>query len=175
MKKTVLLFGLLSAAVGVVMMLATFPLMDTLGYQMTDVVGYTAMVVAALLVFFGIRSYRDGPAGGRITFGRGFVVGLLITLVSSVCQVLAFQVVYFRLVPDFGPRFAACMVERVRDSGASDAEILTAARQARTLKRLYDNPLTNAAITFVQPLPIGLAAAAVSAAILRTKKKKEVL
>ena len=168
MKKTVLQFGLISAAVATAMMLATIPLLDALGYQKTDLVGYSAMVVSALLVFSGIRSYRE-RSGGRITFGRAFAAGALITLVSSVCQVATFQLVYFQLVPEFGDRFAACMVERTKGSGASPEKIDQRARQAETLKRLYDNPLSNAAITFVQPLPLGLAAAAVSAAILRRR------
>lgn len=165
----VLLYGLLSAAVATAMMLATLPLLDALGYAKTDLVGYGAMVLSALVVFFGVRSCREKAPEGRITFGRGLAAGLLITLVSSACQVVAFQVVYFHLVPQFGDRFAACMVERARDSGAGPEEIETTARQAQTLKRLYDNPWTNAALTFVQPLPIGIAAAAISAAILRRR------
>lgn len=173
MKQTVLQFGLISGAVATAMMLATVPLLDALGYQKTDIVGYTAMVVSALLVFFGVRSYREKAAEGRLTFGRGLAVGLLITVVSSVCQVVTFQLIYFRLVPEFGDRFAACMVERARDSGAGPEEIDKTSRQAQTLKRLYDNPWTNAAITFVQPLPIGLVAAGISAAVLRRRRKEQ--
>src|SRR5687767_11856002 len=98
MKKTVLQFGLISAAVGIAAMLATVPLLDAGAYQTTDLVGYSAMVVSALLVFFGIRSYRERAAASGITFARAFAVGLAITLVSSACQAAAFQVVYFRLV-----------------------------------------------------------------------------
>ena len=38
------------------------------------------MVLAFLLVFFGIRSFRDDAGGGAITFARGFAVGISITL-----------------------------------------------------------------------------------------------
>jgi hypothetical protein len=72
-------------------------------------------------------------------------------------------------MPGFGDKFAACMVERVRAAGGSPEKLDETARQAQTLKRLYDNPMTNAALTFVQPFPIGLAAAAISAAILRKR------
>lgn len=167
MKKTVLTFGLISAAVAIATMLATVPLLNSVGYQKADIIGYTSMVVSALLVYFGIRSFREKV--GLLTFGRGLAVGLLITLVSGLCQVVAFQLVYFKLVPEFGERFAACMVERAQDSGASAEKIVKTTEQARTLKRLYDNPWTNAAVTFAQPLPLGLVAAAVSAAILRRR------
>jgi hypothetical protein len=169
MRKTVLTFGLLSAALAVAMMLASVPLLDSIGFEKTDLIGYTTIVLSALIVFFGVRSYRDSAGAGRVTFGRGFAVGLLITLVSCVASVVAFQVVYFKLTPEFGDRFAACMVERARAKGESPQQVEETAQLAQRLKQLYDNPLTNAALTFVQPFPIGLAASALSAAILRRR------
>lgn len=46
------------------------------------VIGYTTIVLSFLLVFLGIRSYRENVGNGRITFGRAFGVDILITLVS---------------------------------------------------------------------------------------------
>lgn len=169
MKKTVFIFGLLAAVVAITVMVATVPLLDSEGYRKADLLGYSGMVLSALLVFFGIRYYRDRAAEGGLGFGRAFAVGLLITLVSSLCQVAAFQLVYFRLVPDFGDRFAACMVHRARDAGATPEEIAETTHKAETLKRLFDNPWTNAALTFVQPLPLGIVAAGLSAAVLRRR------
>lgn len=54
-------------------------------------------------------------------------------------------------------------------AGGSQEEIDATAAQAATLKRLYDHPATNAALTFATTLPIGLAAAAISAGILRRR------
>jgi hypothetical protein len=59
------------------------------------------------------------------------------------------------------------MVDRVRESGGSQQAIDQMAERAQLLKRLYDQPLTNAALTFVEPLPIGIVVAAIAAAILR--------
>jgi hypothetical protein len=169
MRKTVLIFGLVSAALYAAMMLATFPLIDAIGIDKTDLIGYTTIVLAALLVFFGIRSYRETAGEGRVTFARAFLVGVLITLVASLCDVAAFQAAYFKLMPQLGEKYAACMVERVRVAGGSPQKIEEAAKQAETLKRLWDDPLTNAALAFAEPFPIGLLAAAVSAAILRKR------
>jgi len=169
MKKTVLLFGLFSGAVSIVMMAVTVPYIDPGRHEMADVLGYTAIVLSALLVFFGIRSYREKAGGGRITFLRGLAVGLLITLISCACYVVAFHIMYFNLVPEFGDTFAACMVERVREAGGTEQEIDEAARQAQTFKRLYDNPATNAALTFATSFPVGLAVTAISAVILRKR------
>ena len=169
MKKTVLTFGLISGALAILTMLGTIPFIRSMEHGKADFLGYTSMVLSALLVFFGIRSFRENSGSGRISFGRGLAVGGLITLVSWACFAVAFQIVYFKVVPDFGDKFSACMVDRARTSGGSQQKIDEAARQAGTLKDLWDNPLTNAALTFATTVPIGLAAAAISAAILRKR------
>lgn len=169
MKKTVLTFGLVSGAVSIVMMLGTLPVIYADRLEIADVLGYTSIVLSALLVFFGIRSHRERAGGGRITFARGLGVGLLITLLSCACYALAFEIVYFKLAPDFGDKFASCMVERVRAAGGTQQEIDEQAQRAQTLKRMYDNPLTNAALSFGIQLPIGAAVTMVSAAILRKR------
>ena len=37
-----------------------------------EVLGYTIIVLSFLLMFFGIRSYRDNAGNGQITFGKPF-------------------------------------------------------------------------------------------------------
>lgn len=169
MKKTILTFGLVSAAVSIAMMWLTLPFITAHRLGVADTLGYSSMALAGLLVFFGIRSYREHAGGGRLSFGRGMAIGLLITLISTTCYAVAFQIMYFQLVPDFGDTFSACMIDRVRSSGGSQEEIDATATQAATLKRLYDHPATNAALTFATTLPVGLAAAAISAGILRRR------
>ena len=39
----------------------------------------------------------------------------------------------------------------------------------QSFKEMYDKPLMNAAITFTEPFPIGLAVTVISAAILRRR------
>jgi hypothetical protein len=87
MKKTVLTFGLISGGVSAAMMLVSIPFVDKIGWEKGEILGYTTIVLSALLVFFGVRSYRENAGGGRLTFGRGFAVGILITLISSACYV----------------------------------------------------------------------------------------
>ena len=100
MKKTVLTFGLISGAIMTVMMWITFAFMDRIGWNRAMVIGYTTIVLSFMLVFFGIRSYRENVAGGEITFGRAFAVGILIALISSALYVLTWEIVYFG-VPGF--------------------------------------------------------------------------
>src|SRR5574339_1171411 len=106
MKKTVWTFGLLSGAVSSLMMLVSTPFWGSIGFDRAEIIGYATIVASFLLVFFGIRSYRE-RLGGTLTFGRGFTVGLLITLVSCVCYVATWQVVSRRFPPDFAEKYQA--------------------------------------------------------------------
>jgi hypothetical protein len=169
MKKTVLTYGFISGGVAAALMLATLPFVDSLHGRKGEIVGYTGIVLSALLVFFGVRSYRENVGDGRISFGRGFAVGILITLISCVCYVGTWELIYFKISPGIGDKIFAGQVERLKASGAPQDKIDAAARQAETFKKLYANPLTNAAITFIEPFPVGLALTALSAAILRRK------
>ncbi len=125
-------------------------------------------MILFLFVYFGIRSYRDNVLDGRITFGRAFGVGLLITLISCVCHVPAWEVVYFKFMPDFPAKHSAYLTEHLKASGASEAAITAAMNQGDAMK-LYDDPIANAAVTFTEPFPIGLIVTLISAAGLRRK------
>ena len=117
MRKTVLTFGLISGGILSIMMLVTMPFIDRIGFEKGEVIGYTTMVVAFLLIFFGIRAYRDNVAGGSVGFGRALAVGALIALVASVMYVATWQIVYYKLVPDFAEKYQAHMIEKARTRG----------------------------------------------------------
>jgi hypothetical protein len=169
MKKTVLTFGLISGAMSAATMLATVPFADKIGWEKGEILGYTVIVLSALLVFFGVRSYRENVGGGRLTFGRGFAVGILITLISSACYVGTWEIVYYKLMPDFTEKYTAHMVERAKASGASQQKIDETVQQGKQFKQMYDNPAVNVALTFTEVFPIGLVVTLVSAGILRKK------
>lgn len=170
MKKTVLTFGLIGGAIMAAMMFATLPFLDKIGFDKGAIVGYTTMILAFMLVFFGIRSYRENVSDGHITFGRAFAVGILITVVACVCYVVAWEILYFKFMPDFADKYASYAIEKTRASGASQQVIDAQVQQMKSFKAMYDNPFINAAITFTEPFPIGLIVTLISAAILRKKK-----
>ena len=169
MKKTVLTFGLISGAVAALLMFSTVPFIYRIGFDKGVIVGYTAIVVSLLLVPFGIRSYRENVGGGNITFGSAFAVGILITLISCICYVVAWEIVYFNFLPDFAEKYTAYMVEKARAAGASQQMIEATVQEMKNMKAMLDNPLINAAVAFIEPLPVGLIITLVSAAILKKK------
>ena len=173
MKKIVLTFGLISGALLSAMMLATIPFIDKIGMDRGMVLGYTTMVLAFLLVFFGIRTYRETAGNGQISFGRALGVGLLIMVIATICYVVTWEIVYFNFLPDFGDNYAAYVIEKARAAGASPEEIARQTEEMKQFKTMYDNPLYNAAFTFLEPLPVGIPMSLISAAILRKRRRED--
>lgn len=169
MKKTVLIFGVISGLISAVTMIATIPFMHKIDPAKGMIIGYTTMVLAGLLVFFGIRSYRENVSGGKLTFARGFAVGLLITLLSNCFYVGTWEVINYKFMPDFAEKYGAQMVERAKTSGASQQKIEETTRQAEQFVRNYHNPAYNIGMTFLEVFPVFLLITLFSAAILRRK------
>ena len=164
MKKTVLTYGLISGVIGAVLMLAHVPFMD--GGTKGLILGYTGIVLSTLLIFFGVRSYRDNVGHGKISFGRGFAVGILIALISAACYVAAWEVVYYSS-PGVADHVFDKPVEDLKAKGAPQAEIDAAAVRVESFKKLYANPLVNVAFTFIEPFPVGVLMTLISAVALR--------
>ncbi|HYH78633.1 MAG TPA: DUF4199 domain-containing protein [Longimicrobium sp.] len=172
MKKIVLTFGLIAGGILSAMLLIAIPLQDALGFDRGMIFGYTSMVIAFLLIFFGVRSYRDNVAGGTVRFGRAFLVGALIAGVASVCYVATWEVIYFKIAPGYAARMQAHMLEKARADGATPEEMARKQAEMAEFAEMYDNPAINAAITFLEPLPVALVVALVSAGVLSTRKKR---
>jgi hypothetical protein len=171
MRKIVLTFGLIAGAMLSAMMLMTLPFLDQIGFDKGEVIGYTTMVLAFLMVYFGVRSYRDDVAGGSVTFGRAFLVGLLITFVASACYVATWQMIYHKVAPDFVEKYAAHAVQKAKKSGASEAQIAAQQKEMNEFKEMYKNPFINIGITFLEPLPVGLLFTLVTAGVLSRKRR----
>ncbi|HTS01351.1 MAG TPA: DUF4199 domain-containing protein [Thermoanaerobaculia bacterium] len=170
MKRTVWKFGLISGAILAGLGAVAVPLWGRSRptFEHAVVVGYTIMVLSFLLVFFGIRSYRE-ETGGAISFGKAFQVGILVTLVACVMYVAAWEVVCFGFMPDFGDKYAAAVLGKMKTRGESAERIEAARREMEKFVVSYRNPVLNAGMTFLEVFPVGLAMTLLSAGVLRKK------
>jgi hypothetical protein len=173
MKKTILKFGLISGALSALMMVATVPFLHNISSSNGYYLGYTAIVLSFLLVYFGIRSYRDNIGNGQITFAKGFAVGISITLITCICYVLTWEILYFNFLHGIMDNYGAHTIEKLKASGASSAVIQAKMQQLQHSKDLYENPLYNSALTFLEPFPVGLVITLFSAIILRKKTQAQ--
>jgi hypothetical protein len=173
MQKIVLTFGLIAGAMLSAMMLLTLPFMDRIGFDKGMFIGYAGMVLAFLMVYFGVRSYRDNVAGGSIGFGRAFLVGLAITAIASVCYVATWQFIYYKVTPDFTEKYTAYAIDKARKSGATEEKIAAQKKEITEMMEIYKNPLANIAITFLEPLPVGLVFTLVTSGLLSRRPRRD--
>jgi hypothetical protein len=171
MRKTVLTFGLIAGVILSAMMAITMPFHEQIGTDRALVIGYTSMVIAFLLIFFGVRSYRDNVAGGTVRFGRAFAVGALIGLVASACYVASWEVVYTNFMPDYLTNYQAEELAKARAEGESEEAIAEMKAEMDELAEWYKNPAIRAAFTLMEPLPVALVIALVSAGVLSRRRK----
>ena len=172
MKKTIWKFGLISGAVISLLMVATIPFEDT---DLGLVVGYTTIVLAFLFIYFGVRSYRDTVGKGSISFGRGFTIGTLIAVISSGCYVATWEVIYYKVSPDFTAKYAAHELNKAKANGASPEALAKREAELKRFAEMYKNPAYNVAMTFIEPFPVGLVIALVSAGVLRRRSRLQSL
>ena len=173
MRKIVLTFGLIAGAILSGMMLITLPFQDQIGFDKGVIIGYTSMVAAFLMVFIGVKTYRDNVAGGSVGFLQALKVGFLITAIATACYVATWEVVYYRFAPDFMEKYTAHAVEKAQKAGATDAQLAEKRKEMATLGETYKNPLVNIAMTLLEPLPVGLVFTLVAAGVLSRKRRPE--
>jgi hypothetical protein len=173
MKKVVLTFGLIGGVILGVLMTGALAFHDQIGFDRGVYVGYTTMVLAFLMVYFGVQSYRDNVAGGSVTFGRAFTVGLLISLVTMACYVAIWEVIYYNFMPDYLDKYTAYALEQARQAGASADAIAAQAKEMREFTEMYKNPLVNIAFTLLEPLPVALVFTLLTAGITSRKRSPQ--
>jgi hypothetical protein len=175
MKRIVLRYGLASGVILLAIAGVMLPLClnGTIGFNQGELVGFSTMILAFLMVFFGIRSYRDNVAGGVVGFGKAFQVGILITLITCAIYVVAWEIAYFNFFPDFLDQYSTHVLAKMRAAGESEAAILEETRKMADLAKVYDNVFINSGITFLEIFPVGLIVTLVSAGILRRKPRQD--
>jgi Protein of unknown function (DUF4199) len=169
MTKVVLTFGLISGLIISVLMGGSLLLANRIGPGHSMALGYTIMVASFMLIYFGIQSYRDNNLDGTISFGRAFSCGILIALITTVCYVAMWEILYFNFMPHFMDSYFAAQIHKVQASGLDAATSAAKVAAIQHSQQLYENPLVNMAYTFIEPLPVGVVITLISAAILRRK------
>lgn len=170
MKKIVWTFGLIGGAVMSGMMLLALPFHEEIGVDNSLMLGYATMVAGFLLIYFGVKQYRDNVSGGTLSFGKALKVGALIALVASACYVATWEVVYFGgFAPGYMENYQTAMVKKWQAEGKPQSEIDKEVAELKVWAERYKNPAINAAITFLEPLPVALIMVLVSAGVLRRR------
>ncbi|HET9135707.1 MAG TPA: DUF4199 domain-containing protein [Candidatus Kapabacteria bacterium] len=170
MRKVVLTYGIIAGVIIAILMTISGTLFEFgSNFSMSLALGYASMIISLSMVFFGIRSYRDNYSGGSMTFGKGFLVGLYITIIASVLYVVSWKIYSSIAIPDFADKYASRVIEEAKKSGASVAEIATKTQEMTEWKQWYANPIVEFGMTFLEIFPVGLLISVICALILKRK------
>jgi hypothetical protein len=175
MKKIVFVYGTIAGVILGAMWFITSPLWDKgiITFDNGMFVGYATMVVALSLVFFGVKSYRDNQQNGKITFGRAFQVGILITLIASVLYALSWEVALRTVSKGFSvemeKHYAENLKEDAQKEGKSETEVQAELDMMKKNFELYENPIVRFGFTLMEILPVGLIITLLTAALLKKK------
>ena len=171
MTKIVLIFGLIAGALAGLQM---WVLMSAVNNESIDfdngaLLGYSTMIIAFSLVFFGIKSYRDNH-GGHITFLKGLQVGILISIIAALCYAVCWELYYPKIGDEFMQKYTTYYLEKMKTDGASDAEIETARVEGEQFVEMYKNFFVRFAFSLVEIMPVGIIVTLISAGLLRRRE-----
>lgn len=173
MRKIVITYGLISGAIIITLMLISMYLWNKgiINFDNGELFGYSSMLVALSMVFFGIKSFRDNQISKSIGFWKAAQVGILISLMAAVVYASAWEV-YMQTNPEntFFEEYSAHYIEKLREKGTPAEEIEKTIVEMDGFKEMYKNPLIRFGFTLMEILPVGIIVTLVSAAILRRKE-----
>ena len=167
MKNTVLRYGIYGAVTIVILFLLSWYIGD-LDFATQEVLGYASMIVSLSFVFFGIKHFRDKVNDGVLSFGKGLMVGVLISLITA----LAFgilDVIYIKFInPDFQTEYYEAILTDLKASlPAEEFEIKR--QEMESQRALFSNTFFSFLIMSMTVFVIGFIISLISALLLQRK------
>lgn len=168
--KIIITYGLIAGAIVATFMVYGTIQMNKPDFEPSMVLGYAGMLIAYVFVFLGIKNYRDNHNNGVITFGEGFKIGMLISLIASTIYVGVWLIEYYCFFPDFMEKFTAMSLKNLDKTTMTATEIKAKTDEINMFKEWYKNPIMVILLTYAEILiPIGLLVPVISALILKRK------
>lgn len=170
MLRIALIYGAISGSIVIAIMSAGMAFSGGEGSASSQAFGYLIMLVALMMIFIGVKRYRDQTLGGVIKFGPALGLGLAIAGVAGVFYVIGWEINLALTDYAFMDQYVQGVIAAKEAAGATAAEIEKAASDVAAMMENYKNPLFRMPITFLEIFPVGAAIALVSALILRNPK-----
>lgn len=171
MKKIILVYGLIAGLIcAAVLGISSILGAGSLSYEYGMYFGFTSMILAAVVMWFGIAQYKKN-LGGKISFGKAFMTGFLMTLIASSMYVAAWMITG---PENFGKTYSEYEAQSMRKEGINEAKIAKHMEGNREMWEKYDsNPAFRAALTYVEIVPVQLIIVLIASVVLSIKKKKQ--
>jgi hypothetical protein len=172
MRKTVLTYGIISGIIVTTMMLLSiWILKDKKDLSNGMLIGYTTMVIALSLIFFAVKSFRDNQQNGMISFGKGFMMGLYITLIAGSIYAIGWEWYYRQSGEQYMQKYTELYIKQMKESGSTEAQIAAEMKSMESMAEYYKNPVMRFGFTLMEILPVGIIVSLITALILRRKER----
>jgi hypothetical protein len=170
MKKTAIRFGLY----GVYVIIALFVINwfvtggERGNFKTGEVIGWTGILISVIFVYFGLKYYREHQNGGRLSFGEGMKLGLLIVLIPSLAFGL-FNLIYVKVIdPEFLNAYYNYEVAQIKASNTG-AELERKLSQMAEDKKMFEGPVIPFVAMFFSVFLVGLVVTIISTLLLRRR------
>ena len=134
-------------------------------YTIGEIIGYSAIVLSLLMIFAAINEYRKMQADQRVSFGKGLLIGLLISAIAGTMFGVYNWIYVTFLNPDFMDEYYSYYIDQVRNSGKPAAEIEQAIQGYEAEKAFFMSPTVQFATYFFTVFAVGLIISLFSAGI----------
>ncbi len=168
MKKIVLVFSLIAGIITAGMLFVTMALAKNGVMEPSALLGYATMVLALSVIFPAVKNYRDKEQNGIINFGKAFLIGIYISLISSAIYALGWEI-YISTTGMTAVELMSSMYESqvaaMKEAGASADELAM-----YQIGDWYNNFIPRYLFTmFGEMFPVGLIISLICAGILKKK------
>lgn len=172
MKKNVIVFGLAAGfVVSITMSIGMITASKNPNAEHGNVsmmIGYLSMLVAFSLIYVAVKNYRDKKNNGVVSFGKAFLIGLLISLIASTMYVVTWAFLYHFYLPDFMDKYTSQMLEAAKAT-STPAQLAEKTKEMNNYKELYKSPVFFTLMTYAEILPVGLLVSIITALLLKKK------
>jgi len=169
MKATITKYGPRGFVLALILFIIGFLVGKGLSLGTQEIIGYLSIFVSLSLVYFAIRHYRDEVNGGKVSLGRGLIVGLLISAFVSLGIAVADAVYTTVINPDFMTEYTAVTLEKM-EAELSPAEFEVKKAEVLQQMETFGSPFMLALIMFVTVMIVGFIVSLLSALVLSRKR-----
>ena len=124
-------------------------------FKVSEIIGYSAIVVALTVpIWLGMREYRDKMSEGAISFGKAWLVGVVVTELPAVAFA-AYNLLYVNIIdPDFTQTYMEHQLNEAR--AAMPAEQFQVYETTILQNPLLTNMVFQTAVMYLTVLLIGI-------------------
>jgi hypothetical protein len=171
MKRIVLTYGAINAAIMACMFTIATIFREQIGFENAMIFGYVNIILGSSMIYFAIASYKKNN-GGEISFGKAFKIGLFLALIAGAVYATIWLILINTVMSNFCEEVHKYTMDNLQKAHASAEKIAEAKKEMDMVNYIMKNPpLLFLEAMFAECFPVGLLISLISAAILRTKKK----